>query len=96
MNGKISGLSIEAAVQKQGDAIVLQLSMDNQSGQGLGEFALKVNNNPFRLQPKNQVLSLGRLESGGQAVVEVPLDCEGPGDNNAPAFPLKVQVALRT
>lgn len=96
MNGKITGLGIEAAVQKQGKAIVMQLSLDNQSGHNLSEFAVKVNNNPFRLQPKNQVLGLGSLECSRQALVEVALDCEGPGDNNAPSFPLKVQVAMRT
>ena len=89
-------MSIETAMQLMGSQISLQLSLDNSSSESLSELAIKINSNPFRLQPQNQALPLPSIPNNSTQRCEVMLDCEGAPDNNAPSFPLKIQVALRT
>jgi len=93
---KITGIKIEAAIQREDNNVFLDLRITNQSQGPLSDFAVKFNSNTFKIQPASPEVPIAKVDPGQTKEGRVPLNFEGPTNNTPPGFPFKVQVALKT
>jgi hypothetical protein len=93
---KITGIKIEAAIQREDNNVFLDLRITNQSQGPLSDFAVKFNANTFKIQPASPEVPISKVDPGQTKEGRVPLNFEGPTNNTPPGFPFKVQVALKT
>jgi vesicle coat complex subunit len=93
---KITGILVEAAIQKEGETMMLDMKITNKSNSSIGEFAVKFNKNPFKLSPVNPEIPIPTLAPGSSGQGRLELNFSGQIDPEPPGFPFKLQVALRT
>jgi len=93
---KITGLVVEGAFQREGENTFLELKVSNKTGNTLGDFAVKFNKNPFKMQPVNPDLPIKIIDHFGTAEAKVPVNFQGQIEPEPPSFPFKIQVALKT
>jgi hypothetical protein len=63
VKNKRTGIKIMAAVQKEGANIVLHLQITNQTQEAITQLAVKLDNNPYKLQPINMSLNVPGVSS---------------------------------
>eukprot|EP01017_Pseudomicrothorax_dubius_P036123 TRINITY_DN5143_c0_g1_i8.p1 TRINITY_DN5143_c0_g1~~TRINITY_DN5143_c0_g1_i8.p1 ORF type:complete len:930 (-),score=303.67 TRINITY_DN5143_c0_g1_i8:123-2912(-) len=93
---KTTGLAISAAVQRELDKVYFDIRITNRSPSTHGNFAVKFNANSFKLNPKKIDLGLEPIPPGGANMTRAEVDFSGASDNQPPAMPFRIQVALKT
>lgn len=93
---KIQGLQIEAAFQREGEKAYLELRLTNKMNKVLSDFAIKFNDNPFKLNPEEPILQISSIQPGNTATTRIPIGFDGLSDGQIPTCPYKVQVAFKT
>jgi len=91
-----SGLSVEAAFQRENESVYLYLKVTNESQQAYNGFAMKFNANSFKMFPVNPDLEMPNLDPGDSYEKKVEIGFQGENDNKPPAFPFKIQAGFRT
>jgi len=93
---KITGLKIEAAFQREGAKVFLELRVTNQMQTPIGDLAIKFNANSFKIQPDNPEVPIPKLDPGAKKEGRVSVNFNGATDNQVPICPFKIQAALKT
>lgn len=95
VENKITGVGIAAAFQREGDRMFLDIKVTNKTNNPISNFGIKFNANSFKLTPKKIEIDMPPVAPGGTGYGRTELDCTGASDNQPPAFPYKVNVAIK-
>jgi len=96
MEKKITGLVVEAAFQREGPYVYLEMIFRNKTGQLVTEPAIKFNKNIFKLSPVNNDIPLKQIGFNESVTAKIEVNFSGQPDSEPPGFPFKVQAALKT
>jgi hypothetical protein len=99
VNNKVTGVQIQAALQKHKQQILLEMRIQNGTQSVLNvhlkikDFALKINSNSFGLQPQGLAVTGGPVPSaGGSASISKELAAGTQQGDQPLTYPLKLQV----
>lgn len=95
VNNKMTGLEIEAVVQRENDLMVLYLKITNRTSGPITKFLVKIDSNPYQLESGNNMqIGIGDMAPGQTQVGKSLLQTTGQKSGEAPECPFFLKVAL--
>jgi hypothetical protein len=91
----MTGMEIEAVVQRENDLIVLYLKITNRTPGPITKFLVKIDSNPYQLESGNNMqIGIGEMAPGQTQVGKSLLQTTGQKSGEAPECPFFLKVAL--